>query len=172
VGEAYDKVAAILGLGYPGGPVIDRLAQGGDAGAVRFPRSLLGRDSLDFSFSGLKTALVYKVRELGADGTRARLNDLAASFEQAVVRSLMLKVEQALDSTGAERLAIGGGVAANTLLRREVTDLCRAKGLDLKIPPPELCTDNAAMIGSAARFLEPVPYPGFLAFDAFARSAA
>jgi N6-L-threonylcarbamoyladenine synthase len=129
-------------------------------------------DSLDFSFSGLKTALVYRVRELGEDGTLARRADLAASFERAVVRSLMLKVEQALGASGATRLAIGGGVAANTLLRREVTQLCERRGLELKIPPPALCTDNAAMIGSAARFLEPVPYPGFLAFDAFARSAA
>ena len=123
-------------------------------------------------FSGLKTALVYKVRELGPEGTLARRADLAASFESAVVRSLLLKIEQALESTGARRLAIGGGVAANSLLRREVAALCERDGLELKIPPSALCTDNAAMIASAARFLEPVPYPGFLAFDAFARSAA
>jgi N6-L-threonylcarbamoyladenine synthase len=171
-GEALDKAARMMGLGYPGGAELDKLARGGDPNAFEFPVGMRRGDSLDFSFSGLKTALVYKVRELGEEGTRARLADLAASFEEAVVQSLMLKVEQALDSTGAQRLAIGGGVAANTLLRREVADLCRARGLELKIPPPELCTDNAAMIGSAARFLEPVPYPGFLAFDAFARSAA
>jgi N6-L-threonylcarbamoyladenine synthase len=129
-------------------------------------------ESLDFSFSGLKTALVYKVRELGPDGTQARRADLAAAFEHAVVRSLMLKLEQALAVTGSRRLAIGGGVAANSLLRREVAALCERERLELKIPPPALCTDNAAMIASAARFLEPVPYPGFLAFDAFARSAA
>ena len=171
-GEALDKAARMMGLGYPGGAELDRLARGGDPAAFDFPVGMRRGDSLDFSFSGLKTALVYKVRELGEAATLARRADLAASFERAVVDSLLLKVEQALDSTGATRLAIGGGVAANSLLRREVADLCEEKGLELKIPPPALCTDNAAMIASAARFLEPVPYPGFLAFDAFARSAA
>jgi N6-L-threonylcarbamoyladenine synthase len=171
-GEALDKAARMMGLGYPGGAEIDRLAREGDPAAFDFPVGMRRGDSLDFSFSGLKTALVYKVRELGADGTLARRPDLAASFETAVVRSLLLKLEQALDSTGLRRLAIGGGVAANSLLRREVAKLCERKGLELKIPPPGLCTDNAAMIASAARFLEPVPYPGFLGFDAFARNAA
>ena len=171
-GEALDKAARMMGLGYPGGAEIARLARDGDPASFDFPVGMRRGDSLDFSFSGLKTALVYKVRELGADGTLARRADLAASFETAVVRSLLLKVEQALAATGATRLAIGGGVAANSLLRREVTELCERKELELKIPPAALCTDNAAMIGSAARFLQPVPYPGFLAFDAFARSAA
>ena len=171
-GEALDKAARMMGLGYPGGAEIDRLARAGDPEAFEFPVGMRRGDSLDFSFSGLKTALVYKVRELGEEGMLARRADLAASFERAVVRSLLLKVEQALESERPPGLAIGGGVAANSLLRREVTALCERKGLKLKIPPPALCTDNAAMIGSAARFLEPVPYPGFLAFDAFARSAA
>ena len=171
-GEALDKAARMMGLGYPGGAELDRLARHGDPAAFDFPVGMRRAESLDFSVSGLKTALVYRVRELGEDGTLARRADLAASFERAVVRSLMLKVEQALDSTRAARLAIGGGVAANSLLRREVSALCERRGLELKIPPPALCTDNAAMIASAARFLEPVPYPGFLAFDAFARSAA
>ena len=171
-GEALDKAARMMGLGYPGGAEIDRLAREGDPAAFDFPVGMRRGDSLDFSFSGLKTALVYKVRELGPEETLARRADLAASFETAVVRSLLLKTEQAIDSTGAGRLAIGGGVAANSLLRREVVQLCERKGMELKIPPPALCTDNAAMIASAARFLEPVPYPGFLAFDAFARSAA
>ena len=171
-GEALDKAARMMGLGYPGGAQIDRLARKGDPEAFDFPVGMRRGDSLDFSFSGLKTALVYKVRELGEEGMLARRGDLAASFERAVVRSLLLKIEQALDSERAPGLAIGGGVAANSLLRLEVAALCERKGLDLKIPPPALCTDNAAMIASAARFLEPVPYPGFLAFDAFARSAA
>ena len=171
-GEALDKAARMMGLGYPGGAAIDRLARAGDPHAFDFPMGMRRGDSLDFSFSGLKTALVYKVRELGPEDTLARRADLAASFELAVVGSLMLKIEQALEATGARRLAIGGGVAANSHLRAEVAALCDRKGLQLKIPPPALCTDNAAMIASAARFLEPVPYPGFLAFDAFARSAA
>ncbi len=171
-GEALDKAARMMGLGYPGGAEIDRLAREGDPAVFDFPVGMRRGDSLDFSFSGLKTALVYKVRELGPEQTLARRADLAASFETAVVRSLLFKTEQAIDSTGARRLAIGGGVAANSLLRREMVQLCERKGMELKIPPPALCTDNAAMIASAARFLEPVPYPGFLAFDAFARSAA
>jgi N6-L-threonylcarbamoyladenine synthase len=171
-GEALDKAARMMGLGYPGGAAIDRLAREGDPAAFDFPVGMRRGDSLDFSFSGLKTALVYKVRELGPDGTLARRADLAASFESAVVESLLLKVEQALDMTAARRLAIGGGVAANSLLRRRVTELCERRDLQQKIPPSVLCTDNAAMIASAARFLEPVAYPEFLAFDAFARSAA
>jgi N6-L-threonylcarbamoyladenine synthase len=171
-GEALDKAARMMGLGYPGGAVIDRLAREGDPRAFEFPIGMRRGDSLDFSFSGLKTALVYKVRELGPEGTLARRADLAASFQSAVVASLMLKLEQALERTGMRRVAIGGGVAANSLLRERVAELCDRGGMALKIPEPALCTDNAAMIGSAARFLEPVPYPEFLAFDAFARGAA
>ena len=171
-GEALDKAARMLGLGYPGGAAIDRLAREGDPAAFDFPLGMRRGDSLDFSFSGLKTALVYRVRELGPEGTAARRADLAASFQSAVIGSLLLKLEQALERTAARRLAIGGGVAANSLLRRDVAALCERRGLELKVPPPELCTDNAAMIASAARFLEPVAYPDFLAFDAFARSAA
>jgi len=171
-GEALDKAARMMGRGYPGGAAIDRLARRGDAAAFDFPVGMRGRDSLDFSFSGLKTALVYKVRELGPEGAAAHRADLAASFEAAVVESLMLKVERALDRTGSRRLAVGGGVAANSLLRRRIGELCAREGIALKVPPPALCTDNAAMIASAARFMEPVPYPEFLAFDAFARSAA
>jgi N6-L-threonylcarbamoyladenine synthase len=171
-GEALDKAARLMGLGYPGGAEIDRLAREGDAGTFDFPIGMRGADSLDFSFSGLKTALAYTVRDLGEEGALARRADLAASFQRAVVDALMLKLEQALALTGARRLAIGGGVAANSELRARVAALCELEGLELKIPPPELCTDNAAMIASAARFLERVPYPEFLAFDAFARRAA
>jgi N6-L-threonylcarbamoyladenine synthase len=131
-----------------------------------------GSESLDFSFSGLKTALVYVVRDLGPEVTLARRTDLAASFQRAIVDSLMLKLEQALALAGAKRVALGGGVAANSELRERVALLCERDGLELKIPPPALCTDDAAMIASAARFLEPVPYPRFLDFDAFARRAA
>ena len=171
-GEALDKAARMMGMGYPGGAEIDLLAKEGDPGAFAFPVGMRGVESLDFSFSGLKTALVYTIRELGSEQARARRSDLAASFQRAVVDSLMLKLEQALERTGARRVAIGGGVAANSELRARVAALCQARELELKIPPPELCTDNAAMIASAARYLEPVPYPGFLGFDAFARVAA
>jgi N6-L-threonylcarbamoyladenine synthase len=171
-GEALDKAARLMGLGYPGGADIDRLAREGDPLAFDFPVGMKGSESLDFSFSGLKTALVYVVRDLGPDETLARRADLAASYQRAVVDALVWKLERALEVTGAGRVAIGGGVAANSELRARVAALCEREGLDLKIPPPSLCTDNAAMIASAARFLEPVPYPRFLAFDAFARSAA
>jgi N6-L-threonylcarbamoyladenine synthase len=171
-GEALDKGARMMGLGYPGGAAIDRLAREGDPKAFDFPLGMRRGDSLDFSFSGLKTALVYKVRELGPDQTLARRADLAASYQHAVIESLVAKLKQALERTGHRRLAIGGGVAANSLLRSRVAEISAARGLELKIPPPDLCTDNAAMIASAARFVPQVPYPDFLAFDAFARSAA
>jgi N6-L-threonylcarbamoyladenine synthase len=171
-GEALDKGARLMGLGYPGGAAIDRLAREGDPEAFEFPLGMRRGDSLDFSFSGLKTALVYRVRELGAEQTLARRPDLAASYERAVVESLLMKIGQALERTGHRRLAIGGGVAANSLLRHRAAQECERRGIELKIPPPMLCTDNAAMIGSAARFVPHVPYPEFLAFDAFARSAA
>jgi N6-L-threonylcarbamoyladenine synthase len=171
-GEALDKAARMMGMGYPGGAEIDRLAKQGDPGAFAFPVGMRGVESLDFSFSGLKTALVYTVRELGPEQSAARRADLAASFQRAVVDSLMLKLEQALEHTGARRLAIGGGVAANSELRARVAALSEARGLELQIPPPELCTDNAAMIASAARYVEAVPYPEFLGFVAFARVAA
>jgi N6-L-threonylcarbamoyladenine synthase len=168
-GEALDKAARLLGLGYPGGAEIERLAHDGDAGAFEFPVGMRG--SLDFSFSGLKTAFVYKVRELGEARTRERRADLAAAFQRAVVDTLSSKIELALDETRASRLAIGGGVAANSELRARLAALCELRSVELEIPPPELCTDNAAMIASAARFQEPVPYPEYLAFDAFARAA-
>ena len=171
-GEALDKAARMLGLGYPGGAEIDRLARAGDAAAFDFPVGMRDSGDLDFSFSGLKTALVYAVRSLGPDGTAERLADLAASYQRAVVDALIVKLELALDLTAARSLALGGGVAANSRLRAEVTRICERRGARLKIPPPELCTDNAAMIASAARYLPAVPYPEFLGFDAFARTAA
>jgi N6-L-threonylcarbamoyladenine synthase len=171
-GEALDKAARLLGLGYPGGAAIDRLAHLGDPEAFRFPVGMVRSGSLDFSFSGLKTAFVYACRELGPKGVQERKVDLAASFQRAVVNALMSRLGKALEASPAKRLAVGGGVAANSELRDRLTALCAARSLELKIPPPELCTDNAAMIASAARFIEPVPYPDYLSFDAFARSAA
>jgi len=161
-GEAFDKGARLLGLGYPGGPAVDRLAREGDPEAFGFPRSAPGE--LDFSFSGLKTSLLYAIRDLGeAAGSRAA--DLAASYQRAIVDALVARTRTALERTGIERLAIGGGVAANSELREAVTAL----GVPVWVPPIELCTDNAAMIAGAARFLEPLPYPEYLSLDAAAR---
>jgi N6-L-threonylcarbamoyladenine synthase len=171
-GEALDKAARLMGMGYPGGAELDRLARDGDPQAFAFPVGMRRGESLDFSFSGLKTAFVYAVRDLGPERSLERRADLAASYQRAVVDSLMLKLQHALERTGHRKVAIGGGVAANSELRTRVAALCEAEGLNLKIPPRELCTDNAAMIASAARYMEAVPYPGFLGFDAFARAAA
>ena len=162
-GEAFDKGARLLGLGYPGGAALERLAQGGDPDAFAFP--VANRvPGLDFSFAGLKTALLYKVRDLGEAEAKARRADLAASYQRAIVESLVQRVERALVETGLDRLAVGGGVAANGALRDRLSEL--AVGLD--IPPRELCTDNAAMIASAARFVDPVPYPDYLGLDVYA----
>jgi N6-L-threonylcarbamoyladenine synthase len=159
-GEAFDKAAAILGLGYPGGPEIEQAARGGDPRAHRLPRPLRAdRDRLDLSFSGLKTALRYLVRPPGAPADtpppegRARA-DLAAAFQQAVVDSIVAKVELALEKTGCRTVAIGGGVAANTLLRDSLTDLGRRRGAAVFVPPLSLCTDNAAMGAIAWERLE------------------
>jgi N6-L-threonylcarbamoyladenine synthase len=158
-GEAFDKGARLLGLGYPGGPEIDRLAREGDPEAFDFPRSAPGE--LDFSFSGLKTSLLYRLRELDDPP----LADLAASYQRAIVDALVDRTRKAVEQTGLERLAVGGGVAANSELRGAVAGL----GAPVWIPPIELCTDNAAMIAGAARFLEPLPYPEYLSLDAAAR---
>lgn len=162
-GEAFDKGARLLGLGYPGGPALQRLAAEGDAEAFRFPVAAQV-PGLDFSFSGLKTSLLYKVRELGEEEASRRRADLAASYQRAIVETLARRVERAREQTGIERLAIGGGVAANGPLRERM----RALAPDLHVPARELCTDNAAMIASAARFLDPLPFPRYLTLDAYA----
>lgn len=162
-GEAFDKGARLLGLGYPGGAALERLARDGDPEAFVFPTAAR-MGGLDFSFAGLKTALLYKVRELGDSEARARREDLAASYQRAIVESLVLRVERALLDTGLERLAVGGGVAANGALRERLTQL----GAELDVPPRELCTDNAAMIASAARFVEAMRYPRYLDLDVYA----
>ncbi len=162
-GEAFDKGARLLGLGYPGGPALERLARDGDPGAFRFPTAGSVR-GLDFSFAGLKTALLYRVRELGEGETGRRRPDLAASYQWAIVESLALRVERALAVTGLERLAIGGGVAANRPLRERMAQI----GVTLEVPPPPLCTDNAAMIASAARYVPALPYPDYLELDVYA----
>ena len=160
-GEAFDKGARLLGLGYPGGPALSRLAAHGDPTAFDFPTAARV-PGLDFSFAGLKTALLYKVRELGPDEAERLKSDLAASYEHAIVEALIQRVERALERE--PRLAIGGGVAANRLLRERAAAL----GVPVHIPPPELCTDNAAMIASAARYAPATPFPGYLDLDAYA----
>jgi tRNA N6-adenosine threonylcarbamoyltransferase len=157
-GEAFDKGARLLGLGYPGGREIDRLAAEGDPNAYDFPVARV--PGLDFSFSGLKTALLYAVRDLAEDELEARRADLAASFQHAIVRALVGRVREAAEYIGQDRVAIVGGVAANSALRAALPDAAAA--------PLALCTDNAAMIASAARWTEPVPYPRYLALDAYA----
>jgi N6-L-threonylcarbamoyladenine synthase len=166
-GEAFDKGARLLGLGYPGGPAIQRAAESGDPDAFEFPVAMSER-GLDFSFSGVKTSLVYRVRDLGPEETERRRADLAASYQRAIVQQLVAKVERAARSGEWPAIALGGGVAANTELRARTEALCDELGLRLKLVPISLCTDNAAMIASAARFTEPIPYPDYLGFDAFA----
>lgn len=159
-GEAFDKAASLLGLGYPGGPEIERAATGGDPRSHRLPRPLANdRDRLDMSFSGLKTALRYIVRPPHGPAdqpppTGRQLADLAASFQQAVVDTILAKVELAVERTGCRAVAIGGGVAANTLLRDSVEALGRKHGLRVFVPPRVLCTDNAAMGAIAWERLE------------------
>ena len=160
-GEAFDKGARLLGLGYPGGAAIDRLAGSGDPHAFDFPVARV--PGLDFSFSGLKTALLYAVRALDAGELERRRADLAASYQRAIVRALVERTRQAAEQTGAESIAVVGGVAANSELRAALTGAVLA--------PLALCTDNAAMIASAARYVEPVPYPGYLGLDAYASTA-
>jgi N6-L-threonylcarbamoyladenine synthase len=164
-GEAFDKGARLLGLGFPGGPALSRLAAEGDPHAFDFPTAARV-PGLDFSFAGLKTALLYAVRDLGEEETARRAADLAASYEHAIVEALMLRIERALRDEPGAKLAIGGGVAANRLLRARAESL----GVDVHVPPPSLCTDNAAMIASAARWVDPVPFPDYLALDAYATS--
>jgi N6-L-threonylcarbamoyladenine synthase len=157
-GEAFDKGARLLGLGYPGGREIDRLARDGDPEAYDFPVARI--DGLDFSFSGLKTALLYAVRDLDETELEARRADLAASYQRAIVRALVTRVREAAKQAGRSRTAIVGGVAANSELRAALPEAAAA--------PLALCTDNAAMIASAARYTEPIPYPRYLSLDAYA----
>jgi N6-L-threonylcarbamoyladenine synthase len=176
-GEAFDKGARMLGLGYPGGPALERLAAGGDAAAFGFPGSAAERSrggrgrrhrafaqGLDFSFAGLKTSLLYRLQELGEAGAEGRRADLAASYQRAIVDNLLERAERALERTGLDRLAVGGGVAANGELRARLGAL----GVEVHVPPVQLCTDNAAMIASAARYGRALRFPDYLGLDAYA----
>jgi N6-L-threonylcarbamoyladenine synthase len=160
-GEAFDKGARLLGLGYPGGAALDRLAREGDPEAYEFPVARV--PGLDFSFSGLKTALLYVVRDLPPDELERRRADLAASYQRAIVRALVFRTLEATEQTGLAQVAVVGGVAANSELRAALPTAALA--------PLPLCTDNAAMIASAARFTQPIRYPEYLALDAYASAA-
>jgi len=160
-GEAFDKGARVLGLGYPGGPEIDRAAAKGDEHAFSFPVARLA--GLDFSFSGVKTSLLYAVRDLAPEELERRRADLAASYQRAIVEALVGRVALATEQTGRERVAVVGGVAANSALRRALPGAVSA--------PLALCTDNAAMIASAARWVERLEPPACLELDAYASVA-
>ncbi|MGX1596923.1 tRNA (adenosine(37)-N6)-threonylcarbamoyltransferase complex transferase subunit TsaD [Dietzia maris] len=154
-GEAYDKVARLLGLGYPGGPVIDRLAGTGDPTAIAFPRGMTGpRDARhDFSFSGLKTAVARRIEAAERDGEQLDVADVAASFQEAVADVLTMKAVRACTDLGVDTLLVGGGVAANSRLRDFAASRCADAGLTLRVPRPRLCTDNGAMVVGVASAL-------------------
>lgn len=156
-GEAFDKVASILGLPYPGGPIIEKTAKSGNPKAVKFPRSMLKKDSLDFSFSGLKTAVLYHCQGQDMKGdskvgdmSEQEIADIAASFQQAVVDVLVAKTKRGIEKINAKTVLLGGGVAANTALREGLAEMCDAEGKKLLVAPRSLCTDNAVMVASLA----------------------
>jgi N6-L-threonylcarbamoyladenine synthase len=145
-GEAFDKTAKILGLGYPGGPAIERHAKTGDPLAIAFPRAMLDKDHLDFSFSGLKTAVLYYAQALSIQERRDKINDMAASFQQAVIDILVGKSMRALQRFKIKNFILAGGVARNSTLRNAFSRVCTENQINFRVPTPELCTDNAAMI--------------------------
>lgn len=151
-GEAFDKVARVLGLPYPGGPQIERLAQGGNRGAIAFPRGLLEKDNLDFSFSGLKTAALNYLNGARQRGEEVHLPDFAASYQWAIIDVLTQKLMSAATHHGVHQVVLSGGVAANATFRNHVADMAAKERMELLYPPVHLCTDNAAMIGSAGYF--------------------
>jgi N6-L-threonylcarbamoyladenine synthase len=165
-GEALDKGARMLGLGFPGGPAISKAAHDGDPDRYDFPVGLKSKDNLDFSFSGLKTSLLYKLKAMDREQLREALPHLAAGYEAAVVEALSRKLLRAADLHEEPAVVVAGGVAANTLLRRTLVERCAKIGTRLIVPPPELCTDNAAMIGAAAASTRPIPYPEYLTLNA------
>lgn len=151
-GEAYDKVARVLGLGYPGGPLIDRLAKSGDSNSVEFKRVFLEKGSLDFSFSGIKTGVMNYVNSEKQAGREINAADVAASFQAAVIDVIVAKTIKAAVDDNKDKIVIAGGVAANSMLRKRMSEECSSRGIKLYSPSPVMCTDNAAMIGCAAYY--------------------
>jgi N6-L-threonylcarbamoyladenine synthase len=165
-GEALDKGARMLGLGFPGGPAISKAALGGDRGRYAFPIALKEKNNLDFSFSGLKTSLLYKLKALDESEVQEELPHLAAGYQAAVIEALSRKLLRAAELRDDPALVVAGGVAANESLRSVLAEECGRRGVKLVIPPPELCTDNAAMIGAAAATAPAIAYPDYLSLNA------
>lgn len=168
VGEAYDKVARVIGLGYPGGPKVDKVAKEGDPNAIGFKRVYLEKDSLDFSFSGLKTQVLNYINHEKMAGREINVADLSASFQQAMLDVLVDKTMMAAERKHADRLVVAGGVAANSHLREMLNKACRERGMELCIPDPVLCTDNGAMIAAAGYYKYQKQGADDLQLDAYA----
>lgn len=151
-GEVFDKVARAIGLGYPGGPKIDRISEEGDPAAIAFPRAKIRESEYDFSFSGLKSAVLNYLNSIKMSGEEVRRADVAASFQQAVIDMILERAFLAVKERGERRIVLAGGVASNRHLRDAFSKECEAQGIELYCPPPILCTDNAAMIGAAAYY--------------------
>ena len=166
VGEAYDKVARVIGLGYPGGPKIDKVARDGDPEAIHFKRVYLEKGSLDFSFSGLKTAVLNYLNTERQAGREISVANVAAGFQAAVIEVIAAKAMDAVTGRRQDRLVLAGGVAANSLLRKTLQKECDKKGVELFVPDPVLCTDNAAMIACAAYYKYKAFGPDDLYMDA------
>ena len=167
-GEAYDKVARVIGLGYPGGPKIDACAKNGDRSAIRFKRVMLEKDSFDFSFSGIKTGVLNYVNSEKQAGRTVKTEDVAACFQEAVVEVLVEKAVHAVKTLGRDSLVMAGGVSANSRLREAMAERCEKEGIRLYLPERILCTDNAAMIGTAAYYKYMKYGPDDLSLDAYA----
>lgn len=168
VGEAFDKVARVIGLGYPGGPKIDSIAKEGNPNAIEFKRVMLEKDSMDFSFSGVKTGVLNYVNSEKQAGREINVADVAASFQQAVLEVIVKKSVKAAKSRGEDKLVLAGGVASNSALRKQLGEACEKNGIKLYAPDPVLCTDNAAMIGCAAYYMYKAGEKGNLSMDAVA----